>query len=133
MDAPEALEVLESMPHAVPVQPVPDKAHVTPLFWLSFATVGVKFCCWPVFIDAVVGETLTEMTDPPAGGSGLGAEPPPPHPERNASADTPAKTRTDRKRCGKPVVTAKFSSYKPCKGPFVVKAFPRTGQIRIAK
>jgi hypothetical protein len=53
------------------------------LFALSFATVAVNIWTWPVFTDAVVGDTVTDM----AGGSGEGLElEPPPQPLTNAIA-----------------------------------------------
>ena len=56
--APEALDVLESAPHAVPEHPAPATAQVTPRFSGSFATVALKFCCCPVCTLPVAGETF---------------------------------------------------------------------------
>ena len=50
------------MPQDAPVQPVPERDHVTPLFCVSFCTVAIKPCAPPVPTVAVVGEMLTEMT-----------------------------------------------------------------------
>ena len=43
MAAPEALETEESVPHAAPLQPVPDNDQVTPFACGSLATLAVKF------------------------------------------------------------------------------------------
>jgi hypothetical protein len=42
----EVVATFVSVPHPVPLQPVPVKAHVTPLFWLSFRTVAVNGDVW---------------------------------------------------------------------------------------
>lgn len=42
MGMPDGLVDAESVPHLEPVHPAPDKAHVTPLFCVSFATVAVN-------------------------------------------------------------------------------------------
>jgi hypothetical protein len=39
---PDALEVVESVPHVAPLQPVPETFQVTPLLCESFATVAVR-------------------------------------------------------------------------------------------
>ena len=52
-------EVLESVPHALPLQPEPDNVQFTPLFCVSFCTVAAKFCDCPVCTDALAGDTLT--------------------------------------------------------------------------
>jgi hypothetical protein len=59
--APDALDGLETLPHAAPLQPAPDSAHVTPLFALSFVTVAVKLIPWPGCMNAVAGATVTEI------------------------------------------------------------------------
>jgi hypothetical protein len=43
MGAPEALDAAETVPHAAPLHPPPERLHVTPLFCESFWTVAVKF------------------------------------------------------------------------------------------
>ena len=53
-----------SVPQAVPEQPLPDSAHVTPLFAVSFFTVAVKFCVEPVVTFAVEGDTATLIAAP---------------------------------------------------------------------
>src|SRR6266850_2572212 len=42
MAAPDALEVLESVPQRAPAQPVPESFQVTPLLCGSFCTVAMK-------------------------------------------------------------------------------------------
>ena len=61
MATPEALEVVESVPQVAPEHPALDKAHVTPLFCVSFDTVAVNAFV-PIFACtfAVDGVTLTE-------------------------------------------------------------------------
>jgi len=61
MATPEALEFAESMPQAAPLQPVPESAHVTPLFCESFCTVAVNGCVALPATEAVDGATLTEI------------------------------------------------------------------------
>jgi hypothetical protein len=61
MEAPLLLEVAESVPQAVPVQPAPESAQVTPLFCESFETVALKLAVSPVCTDAVLGVTLTAI------------------------------------------------------------------------
>jgi hypothetical protein len=51
---PEALDVVDSVPQVAPEQPAPVNAHVTPLFWESFATVAVKVVVFVVCTEAVV-------------------------------------------------------------------------------
>ena len=52
---------LVSVPQAVPEQPRPDSAHVTPLFAESLLTVAVKFCVKPAVTFASEGEIITAM------------------------------------------------------------------------
>jgi len=55
-----------SAPQAAPVQPVPDRLHVTPRFEASFFTVAVKVRAWAVGTLKEVGDIETEMgTAPP--------------------------------------------------------------------
>ena len=61
MAAPEALEAADSVPQALALQPGPDRAQETPLFWLSLATVAVNVCVCVSSSDEVAGVTLTEM------------------------------------------------------------------------
>ena len=49
---PDALDVADSVPQAAPEQPAPVNAHVTPLFWESFATVAAKVVVWVVCTEA---------------------------------------------------------------------------------
>jgi len=56
---PEALLAADKVPHVAPLQPVPVRVHVTPLFWLSFVTVAVKFCVLLTLTVAAVGATFT--------------------------------------------------------------------------
>ena len=53
-----------SVPHVLPEQPLPDRAHVTPLFAVSLLTVAVKFCVEPVETLAVEGDTATLIAAP---------------------------------------------------------------------
>jgi hypothetical protein len=57
---PDALEVADSVPQALPVHPAPDSLQVTPRFAESLRTVAVN-CCVPVPAStlALVGDTLT--------------------------------------------------------------------------
>src|SRR5262249_36171763 len=57
---PEALEEVESDPQVAPLQPVPARVQVTPLFCESLVTVAVKFCVRPTVAFADVGATATE-------------------------------------------------------------------------
>ena len=59
MAAPEALEVAESVPQLAPEQPAPLNVHDTPLFCVSFVTVAVTLCVFPLCTDAPVGFTDT--------------------------------------------------------------------------
>jgi hypothetical protein len=36
--------MLESVPHVMPLQPVPERLQLTPMFWESFVRVAVKLC-----------------------------------------------------------------------------------------
>ena len=65
MGAPLALEVAEIAPQAVPVQPLPESAQVTPLFARSFNTVAYTCCVPPGATVAVMGTTPTEITAVP--------------------------------------------------------------------
>ena len=58
---PDALEDLERVPHAEPLQPMPTMVQLTPLFCESFCTVAVTLCVCPVCTDALVGFTVTEI------------------------------------------------------------------------
>jgi hypothetical protein len=49
-----------STPQAIPVQPFPDKLHVTPLFVVSFWTLAVNIRVWDVGTFADVGDIETE-------------------------------------------------------------------------
>jgi hypothetical protein len=57
---PEALEVAEMLPQAVPEQPAPVKVQVTP--WVLFVTVAVMVCVPLATTFAVVGDTVTPTT-----------------------------------------------------------------------
>ncbi len=59
MAAPDALDVLETVPHAAPLQPAPESVQFTPLFCGSFCSKAVKFCDPVAGTVAVVGEMLT--------------------------------------------------------------------------
>jgi hypothetical protein len=61
MAAPDALLAAESVPHAAPLQPVPDNAQVTPLFCESFATVAAKVVAVPTATLALVCDKITVM------------------------------------------------------------------------
>jgi len=59
----EVVVELERVPQVAPLQPVPDRAQVTPLFWESFCNVAVKF--WvpmPACTLELEGATVTTMT-----------------------------------------------------------------------
>jgi hypothetical protein len=59
---PEALAFAESVPHAVPLQPAPLSAQLTPLFCASFITVALNPCVPPGACTlAVFGETATAI------------------------------------------------------------------------
>jgi len=64
---PEGLVPADSVPQVVPPQPAPASDQITPLLWLSLVTVPVKLAVVPVWIEAVGGETLTEIggVEPP--------------------------------------------------------------------
>ncbi len=64
---PEVLEAAESVPHAAPLQPAPERVQFTPLFWESFCRVAVKFEVMPTCTLAVLGDTVTTI-----GGGGAG-------------------------------------------------------------
>ena len=49
------------LPHAAPLQPVPDTAQFTPLFAESFVTVAVSGWVCPTCTVIVPGATLTAM------------------------------------------------------------------------
>ena len=55
-----------SVPQAAPVQPVPDRLQLTPLFAESFCTVALKPLDCDTCTDAEVGFTVTEI-----GGGGV--------------------------------------------------------------
>jgi hypothetical protein len=59
---PDALEELDSVPHVAPLQPLPDRAQVTPLFCESFCTVPVNRCEAPLCTLALVGVTVTTIS-----------------------------------------------------------------------
>jgi len=62
MATPEALVEEERVPQALPVQPVPERVQVTPLFCESLVTVAVKGCVAPPTCTfAEVGATETPM------------------------------------------------------------------------
>jgi|SRR5271165_6569538 len=67
MAVPDALLAAERVPHVAPLQPVPDRAQVTPLFALSLITVAVNGWVNPTCTLAVVSERLTAI----AGGAGV--------------------------------------------------------------
>lgn len=52
-----------SVPQVLPEQPVPERAHVTPLLFTSFWTVAVKPIEAPVVTLGDGGPTLTEITE----------------------------------------------------------------------
>jgi len=64
--APVTVKLL-SVPHVAPLQPAPERDHVTPLFCASFCTVAVKFLPPPTAADVAVGETETAIDAPPRG------------------------------------------------------------------
>ena len=81
--APDALVAAERVPQAAPVQPVPLKAQLTPIFCESLVTVAVKACVPPTCTFAVGKLRVTAS----AGGGGF--EFPledPPHPASDAKA-----------------------------------------------
>jgi hypothetical protein len=57
---PEALLAAESVPHVVPLQPVPDSVQATPLFSASFATVAANDVVVLMGTVAEVAERATE-------------------------------------------------------------------------
>jgi hypothetical protein len=88
--APDALVVAESEPQRFNVLHETD--HVTPLFALSFATVAVNVCVFPVVTVAVVGVMLTATAaEPPPVGAVVLFDPPP-QPVANATTSAVANT-----------------------------------------
>jgi hypothetical protein len=69
MGTPEALDVADKVPHAVPLQPTPFNVQLTPLFCESFCTVAVILWVWLVCTEAAVGFTATTI---PAAGAAFG-------------------------------------------------------------
>ena len=67
MAVPEALVDAESAPHWFPVQPAPDKAHLTPLFCVSFVTAAVN-CAFP---EVTTEALLAFRFNATAGGGGV--------------------------------------------------------------
>src|SRR5438445_2621477 len=63
MPTPQVLELAASLPQPAPLQPVPESAHLTPLFCESFRTVAVNGCVALAATEAVGGATLTEIGD----------------------------------------------------------------------
>lgn len=64
MGTPDADDVADRVPQALPLQPVPDSVQRTPRLFRSFRTVAVKDCVPPPACTlALVGETLTVMRD----------------------------------------------------------------------
>jgi hypothetical protein len=61
IDAPDALAPADKVPQALPLQPVPDSAQVTPRFCESFCTVAAKVCVPPTGTLAVSGDNVTTM------------------------------------------------------------------------
>lgn len=62
MAAPDALELADSMPQVLPLQPVPDRLQFTPLFCESFSSVALKDCVpIPACTLAVPGDTFTTI------------------------------------------------------------------------
>ena len=59
----EVVVTLLSVPHAVPLHPLPVSNQLTPLFCASFWTVTVKFRAALVSTLAVAGETVTTIAD----------------------------------------------------------------------
>lgn len=57
---PEALELAESAPQAVPAQPGPERLQFTPFARESLPTVAVKLADLPVWTVAVGGDTPTD-------------------------------------------------------------------------
>jgi hypothetical protein len=55
---PDGLVDAESVPHLEPVHPAPDKAHVTPLFCASLATVAVNCAVAEMTTEALVAFRL---------------------------------------------------------------------------
>jgi hypothetical protein len=61
---PDALDVADKVPHALPLHPVPDSVQRTPRFLQSCRTRAVNDCVPPPACAlALVGETLTVMRD----------------------------------------------------------------------
>jgi hypothetical protein len=61
---PDLLDVADNVPQALPAQPAPESAQVTPPFLESRLTVAVKLCL-PMLACAfaLVGDTLTVIRD----------------------------------------------------------------------
>lgn len=56
---PEALEAGATVPHVAPLQPTPERDHVTPLPAVSLATVAVNACAAPARTLAVASDRVT--------------------------------------------------------------------------
>ena len=61
---PEALVAGATVPHALPVQLVPDSIQFTPLFAESFCSVAANVCVPPVTTLAIDGATTREIAEP---------------------------------------------------------------------
>ena len=59
---PDALEELDSVPHVAPLQPLPERAQVTPLFCESFCTIAVNGCEAPLCTLALLGLGLDDLS-----------------------------------------------------------------------
>ena len=57
----EVALMLLSVPQVDPLQPLPDRDQITPLFWESFCTVALKACVPPVARLVEAGETATTI------------------------------------------------------------------------
>ena len=63
MAAPDALPGADNAPHAAPLQPAPDSAQVTPLFWASFVTPALKIVVALTATIAVIWERVTAIAE----------------------------------------------------------------------
>jgi hypothetical protein len=110
IDAPDVLDVADNVPQALPLHPAPERAHVTPLFAESLATVAITAWDWPSCTDAVVGDTLTAIA-PVAGGGVVVWLPPPLEvvPAQPAINVTAIRTETGMDPSARPRVTSRVS------------------------
>ena len=88
---PDGLAGAESRPHPEPVQPAPDKVHVTPLFCISFATVAVNCAVAEVCTAALVAFRRKATGEGDCGSELEGELAQPPSSKASAASDVMAR------------------------------------------